>query len=159
MNPPGNALVGLRDIHLPEPVAFWPPAPGWWLLLVGLALVAAAAALLLRARRRSVRRAALAELDDLRARQREAVDASALAAALAGLLRRVALARFGARRVASLHGDAWCRFLCEHGGARGFTPALAGSLLHALYRPPHPGSHRDTAAWLEASGHWIRENT
>ncbi len=35
-----DPLSQLRDIHLPEPVTFWPPAPGWWfillLILIGL---------------------------------------------------------------------------------------------------------------------------
>ena len=37
MNPAAinaNPLDQLRDIHLPEPISWWPLAPGWWLLII-----------------------------------------------------------------------------------------------------------------------------
>ncbi|WP_221799556.1 DUF4381 domain-containing protein [Oceanobacter mangrovi] len=37
-----QSSLPLADIHLPEPVSFWPLAPGWW-LLAGLILLAAIA--------------------------------------------------------------------------------------------------------------------
>ena len=28
----------LRDIHLPEPISWWPIAPGWWIIIASLFL-------------------------------------------------------------------------------------------------------------------------
>lgn len=30
-----SPLDQLRDIHLPEPISWWPLAPGWWILIIG----------------------------------------------------------------------------------------------------------------------------
>ncbi|MBT8145900.1 MAG: DUF4381 domain-containing protein, partial [Gammaproteobacteria bacterium] len=58
-------LEQLADIHLPGPVPFWPPAPGWWLLaLLIIALLAWLAFKALEARKqRQICAYALKELD------------------------------------------------------------------------------------------------
>jgi hypothetical protein len=33
MNPIDYSQLPLRDIHLPEPISWWPLAYGWWILL------------------------------------------------------------------------------------------------------------------------------
>jgi len=35
---PSSLLSQLRDVHSPEPISWWPLAPGWWILL-GLCLI------------------------------------------------------------------------------------------------------------------------
>ena len=56
----------LRDIHLPAPISWWPPAPGWWLLLFGIPTLLILLAWLWRwVRRKTVRKLALAELESI----------------------------------------------------------------------------------------------
>ena len=57
----------LRDIHLPEPISWWPIAPGWWLLLaLILALIAFAFFARKRYLKRQLNRDIKAEIEDIK---------------------------------------------------------------------------------------------
>ncbi|GAB6041658.1 DUF4381 domain-containing protein [Endothiovibrio diazotrophicus] len=146
---PPQALEGLRDIHLPPPVSWWPPAPGWW-LLVGLTF-----ALLLALgwwwRATRLRRAALRELKRLRARYAD--EPSRFAAELSILLRRCALARFPREAAAGCVGEAWLQFLDRSGGGDAFTRGAGRSLVTAPYRPQELV---EVAALAAVAERWVK---
>lgn len=108
-----DPLQQLRDIHLPAPIGWWPPAPGWWALGAALLLILCVALYWLarRHRQRRYRRIALRQLDALHARWRQHGDPHLFVEELNRLLKQAALSAFPAQRVAALHGEAWLRFL------------------------------------------------
>lgn len=61
----GNQLP-LRDIHLPDPVSWWPPATGWWIVLVFIILMIPAIRYLVKKIRQPVlKKSAQAEMDSV----------------------------------------------------------------------------------------------
>jgi hypothetical protein len=107
-------LSNLRDIAVPPDVAFWPPAPGWWLVGAAVAVAAgfAVAAAVRHRQRNAYRRAALRALETADARD------------ISSLLKRAALAAFPREQVASLNGAAWLAFLDRTGGTAFADTAL-----------------------------------
>ncbi len=130
----------LRDIHLPDPVSWWPPAPGWWLLLaVALVLVLSVAVVGSRRRqKRRLYREAVNELDRIHGETWEkSRDSTSLVRELSELLRRVALSVYPRDRVAGLIGEDWLRFLDralhDTRWANGFTKGAGRILVSAPY--------------------------
>lgn len=160
-----DPLAQLRGIHLPDPVGFWPPAPGWWILAAVLAASAVVVLAWARRRRRSSARVALRELDRLAAG--DPLDLQALATAVSTLLRRVALVRFGRLRIAALHGAAWQEFLTAT-GPRSRGAALAGDAGRLLALAPYApagaacltvqDSTLDRDGLIAAARAWLKEN-
>ncbi len=130
----------LRDIHLPEPVSWWPPAPGWWALL-GLIILLFCSILAFRTiqRRRSVRVAALKALKEISANFASDHDAQRLAKSLSILIRRICLSYFPRAEVAGLTGEPWLNFLdgCLDWGkvSDRFSEGTGRILITAPYQP------------------------
>lgn len=145
--------LNLRDIHLPDPPSFWPPAPGWWLLAGVLILVLVVAVMRLRAlwRRRQRRREILQLLEQLPA---EGCN-SAWIAELSALMKRVALSQFPREEVAPLTGEAWLVFLDRTGGGGRFAEGPGRVLSAGLYAP---ATECDSEALRQLAHDWLRRN-
>lgn len=128
----------LRDLHLPEPIGWWPLAPGWWFIL--LLLTGALGYLLWRAykqrRHNAPRRYALRQLSRFEAEYLEHRNAVTLGKQLSELLRRGMLAYAPRHQVAGLTGEKWLRWLDQGMPLPYFHTEGGKSLLMLPYRDP-----------------------
>lgn len=124
----------LRDIHLPDPIGWWPPAAGWWLLAILVPALVAGLVWLVRHRRRMTPiKLALRELDFL---QGDAgLGADAKLRRLSILLRQTALTLYPRQYVAGLAGEDWLHWLDETLGEPRFSQGPGRILAEAPYRP------------------------
>ncbi len=133
----GSARLPLRDIHLPEAIGWWPPAPGWWLLTVSMVLIV----LLLhrgwrrlRARRYGIRAQARARFQALRQEYARSGDQGQLVRGLSVLLRRACLSVYPRTEVAGLAGERWLKHLDRGLGDGRFQQGTGSVLAQAPYR-------------------------
>ena len=125
-----NPLVNLKDIHLPPPVSFWPPAPGWWILAVLLisSLFFGGVWFYRLHKKRKPKNEALRILKDLQILYQNSQDEVASLRNLSNLLRRTALTFYDNDVVASLQGSSWLEFLDKTGKTKEFSQG-AGKVL------------------------------
>jgi hypothetical protein len=165
MNPTNDiAQLPLRDIHLPGAVAWWPPAPGWWLLaalaLAGVALVAFA---YYRGRHR---RAALRTLEHVRTALEQGAEPVSCLQSVSTVLRRFAMtsaARGAARaaapavgRVAGLIGEPWLAYLDSRWQRSDFTNGPGRVLLAAPYARPDTVERATALELVALSAAWLK---
>ena len=140
----------LHDIHLPDPVNWWPLAPGWWILcgLLLLLVVAVWEFQCFRQRRR-LRRLALRQLEEL-----TKLSEILLATALSRLLRQAAISHFSQQDCAGLSGQAWLEFLDQPFNNQPFTNGVGNCLSDAPYRPE---TQIDSVALIDLCRRWLKK--
>lgn len=145
MNPQA-LLEQLAPLRTPDPVGWWPLAPGWWALITLLLCLLGWAGWMLRQRhaRNRYRREATAALSELAA-------AGADVAALNVLLKSVTLRVFGSAP-ASLSGQAWIDFLVSR------CPGTQSEALAPLGDVYAPGSEPISSDLLQAVQHWFERH-
>lgn len=144
MNDKATSLDQLHDIVVPDPVSWWPLAPGWYvLILVAIVLMTITIARFwYRWKANAYRRIAIAELDHAESVR----DVSEV-------LRRTALANVSRRELASLTGKAWPDWLALHCPTA--MPAIVHSALaEYIYRPQD--SDADLSTLKTYAANWIR---
>lgn len=154
MNPVSNMdSLPLRGLHLPTPVGWWPPAPGWWLALaLTLLAVTAVFSWIRRWRQVTPVAAALRELGRLEADH--SVAAREKLQKLSSLMKRVALSLHSRESVAGLTGDQWLLWLDETGGGAGFSQGMGRSLADAPFRSM--ASDEEVARLMRHCREWLQ---
>ena len=135
-------LAQLADIHLPEPVSFWPPAIGWWILaaIALFMLVILFRKLTSRAHQQKICRYALNELqrcyDSYSQAEPANMDQSKLdyVNQFNTVVRRVALVHYPQANAASLDGASWVDFIRQKGESSLMTDEIATALQYGRFQ-------------------------
>lgn len=144
----------LKDIHLPEAIGWWPPAPGWWLLPIVLALLAVG---LRYVYKRLTQKTALKSAKNLLKSMRlDQTNNLQTLSELSVLLRRTAISIANRNDVASLHGQAWLDYLDGEMPDRPFSQGVGRCLADAHYRPTL-GEELDLPGLFDLCERWLKQ--
>ena len=154
-----NPLDQLRDIHLPEPISWWPPAPGWWILaLAGSALAVWLLRWLYRRyKAKHYRRQALAQLKELKELKelQAGSDSQDQLRALFVLLKQTATCAYPNRQPSSMAIDPFVEFLRFSCNQSVFSQPT-GELQTLLYAKQTSEQSQDIEALFEDARIWIK---
>jgi hypothetical protein len=143
----------LKDLHLPDPINWFPPAIGWWLVIV---LIPVLIALLYWSYQRFTRKTALKSAKILLTTIKTSpMDNTQKLAELSALLRRVAMSVAPRAETAGLTGQAWLAFLDRSLTGSPFTKGVGQCLASAPYRPSAP-SEQEISQLISLCEDWLK---
>lgn len=147
-------LEQMHGIFAPEPVGWWPPAPGWWILaaLVFTVLFSLVVAIRRHRRNTAYKRSALPLVNAL-----QNYDDATLPTEANRLLKRIALVAYPEQRTAinQLYGDSWVQWLNERCKNPVFSGPVADALARGGYERGLPSPREQITQDIQ---HWIRRH-
>ncbi|WP_066246169.1 DUF4381 domain-containing protein [Beggiatoa leptomitoformis] len=155
MNP--TPELALRDIHLPDPVSWFPPALGWWLLLIIVPLLIGLVFWVWRYRQRiqtSPQKNALTRLQQLEQQYQTHQNTQQLVIELSRLLRRACLSYYNRQQVAGLTGEAWLQFLDKPLVNQPFSQGIGRALSEMPYQAT---ANVDAPALITLCREWLKK--
>lgn len=155
----GNYLIhGIDEIIPPEPVSWWPSAPGWKLLaaIVLLWLLTRLVHWLMDQWHNRYRRQALRQLEAVQ--QQAGDNLQAVLAVLPYYLKVTALQAYPRQQVARLSGHEWLAFLDAHYAGPSFATGVGEKLLTIDYLPPERWrlDAAESRALIAMTRRWIK---
>ncbi len=168
MNEPvlNTQTLNLRDIHLPEPISWWPVAPGWWMLIATILLIIAVVFI---SRKiyisKQLKRDIKEELENIKQQFQQAQNKSQLAKSLSILLRRASISYYPKADIAGLTGEHWLSYLDDSNtrlsANNRFQSDIGKVLLSAPYLPEHSPSDNnrldfDTQELIRLCESWLQ---
>ena len=165
MNPsiPGATELELRDIHLPDAISWWPPAPGWWIIAGVLLLTLLLGYMAWKYyRSKALHRHIVAEIETIKNNYLSDKKTYALIQSLSVLLRRSCISFYPRHETAGLTGEAWLRYLDNTYREKPsstdapFQLGVGKILASAPYMAEHNTIDIDAEALLELCEKWLQ---
>lgn len=151
-----NLINQLRDIHYPDPISWWPLAPGWYFLFLLLALIGFLAGTWVY-RQRIKRKKRLHILQQLQALQTLTCTEPLtphITQQLSILLKQVVLLLYPRQEVAGLSGEAWLLFLDQQINTTDFSQGLGRLLITSPYERHAPKEIKALITLVET---WVKQ--
>ena len=156
-----NSPLELRDIHLPDPISWWPVAPGWWILAASLLLMIIVFFIVRKIHlNRQLKRDINAELENIKQQFQTTQNKSQLAKALSILLRRASITYYPTEHIAGLTGSDWLHYLdstnTRSSNKSQFQSDIGQTLLNAPYLPDNSKLDFDAPALISLCESWLK---
>jgi hypothetical protein len=143
----------LRDIHLPGPISWWPPAFGWWIIFGIAAICICLLALYISQHfKPTLKKEATKVLDYIEKSFHNNGNTVQCLSALSALLRRISLQIFSSD-YAGVTGEAWLHFLDKRLKEPEFSQGAGRILLYGPYQPE--GDPEMTLALIHLCRKWV----